>query len=243
MTPDAFRHLPHLLGKVTPPERSTLRATPERIAHWDQLARQAGHPPGWRLSDQAIEASRRAVLGGADPGEDLWIFGYGSLMWDPAFHFEEVRLAELQGWRRCFSLKTTFARGSVERPALMLSLEQCTGCCTGLAFRVAAREAEVETRMFWRREMIRGSYRPVFLPARTAQGEISALVLTANPAHPSYVGELALGETAATIASGSGAIGTNLQYLEQLVEKLAQLQIEDDYIRRLAEQVARIARA
>jgi cation transport protein ChaC len=91
--------------------------------------------------------------------------------------------------------------------------------------------------------MIVGSYRPILLPVNTPQGEITALVLASNPAHDSYVGELPLAEAAATIATGSGVIGTNLHYLEQLAEKLEQLQIEDRYIERLLERVRRIARA
>lgn len=243
MSPEAFKHLPHLRGKVTPPDQSEFRATPERLAYWDELARKIGRPPNWRLSDQELEESRRAVLGRCDSREDLWIFAYGSLMWDPAFHFEEVRLAELAGYRRRFSLKMTLARGSVEHPSLMLSLDEGTGSCTGLVFRVASHIADVETAILWRREMIVGSYRPVLLPASTPQGEIRSLALASNPAHASYVGELSLDETAAMIATGSGVIGTNLQYFEQLAEKLEQLQIEDDYIQRLLDRVHLIARA
>ncbi len=237
MSPEVFKHLPHLQGKLTPPERSEFRATPERMAYWDQLAQKVGRPPTWRLSDQELEESRRAVLGQRESGRDLWVFAYGSLMWDPGFHFEEVRLAELDGFRRCFSLRIRLGRGSAENPALMLALEPGAGCCTGLAFRIGSALLEEEMTIFWRREMITASYRPRLLPARTPQGEIESLVLTANPAHQNYVGPLALEETAQTIATGSGALGTNLHYLEQLVEKLEQLGIRDDYVQQLIDRV------
>ena len=237
MSPDVFKHLPHLDGKLTPLEQSEFRATPDKVEYWDGLARKMGHPPGWRLTDAEIEASRRAVLAGHERGRDLWIFGYGSLMWDPALHFEEVRLATLEGYRRCFSMQSRIGRGSTEKPALMLSLERGEGRCTGLAFRIAAHLADDETAVFWRREMITGSYRPVLLPATTPQGEIRSLVLAANPAHANYVGDLPLEESAAIIAAGVGMLGTNLKYLEQLVEKLEQLRIEDDYIRQLMDRV------
>ena len=138
MTADAFIHLPELRTRVTHPEKSRLRLTPEMFAMWEQRVRAAGWPEDWRLSDEVIEASRLAVLGGHKEGCDLWIYSYGSLMWDPGFHFAEVRLADVEGYQRRFTLKINLGRGSQDFPALMLSLEQEEGCCRGLAFRIAA---------------------------------------------------------------------------------------------------------
>jgi hypothetical protein len=112
----------------------------------------------------------------------------------------EIRLAALDGHQRRFNFQTSMARGTVEQPALMLSLEARVGCCQGLAIHLAAERAEAELEILWRREMIRGAYRPVMLPVATPQGDISALVFTSNPAHPEYVGELPLPDTAAIIA-------------------------------------------
>jgi cation transport protein ChaC len=234
---DAFRHLPDLRGRVTPPDESELRVTAEVLALWNQRARDLGRPANWRLSDQEIEDSRRAVLGGLGAGHDLWIYGYGSLMWDPGFHFAEVRLADLQGYQRRFSYKTTLGRGCPEQPGLMLSLERSDGCCRGLAFRVTADVVDAESTIVWRREMIRGGYRPALLPVSTPQGEITALAFTPNLAHPDYVGELPLKETAAIIARGAGVLGTNRQYLENLVAQIEHLDIEDTYMTQLVEQV------
>jgi glutathione-specific gamma-glutamylcyclotransferase len=236
-TTDPFTHLPQLRERVTPAERSELRVTPEVLATWDRRARDLGRPTGWRLTNQELEASRRAVLGDLDGRQDFWIYSYGSLLWDPGFHFLEVRRAELDGYERRFSCRTRIGRGSEERPGLMLSLEEGGGPCKGLAFRVAADLADAETAILWRREMIRGTYRPVLLPIRTPQGEIRALVFAANRAHPDHVGELPLGETASLIARGSGILGTNLRYLEQVVEQLERLEIEDTYLRRLLARV------
>jgi cation transport protein ChaC len=237
LIPDAFRHLPHLREKVTPPERSELRVTPDVLAGWDRRASELGRPKDWRLSDQELDASRRAVLGDLDVGQDFWIYSYGSLLWDPGFHFVEVRLAELEGYRRRFSCLTRIGRGSQECPGLMLSLEAGGGSCRGLAFRVAAAVADGESAIVWRREMIRGTYRPALLRVSTPQGGIEALVFAANQAHPDYVGELPLEETASIIARGIGILGTNLRYLEQLAEQLENLAIEDDYLTRLLQHV------
>lgn len=238
---DAFTHLPHLRNRVTRAENSELRVTPEVLAFWDQRARKLGRAADWRLTDQELEASRLAVLGPLDAGEDLWIYSYGSLMWDPGIHFVEVRLAELAGHQRRFSYRTTLGRGTPECPALMLSLEPCVGSCRGLVFRVGADVADAESAVVWRREMIRGGYRPKLLPVSTPQGDVTALAFASNPSHADYVGELSLIETAAMIANATGVLGTNRHYLEQLAAQLENLGIEDAYVQNLAEQVQGIA--
>lgn len=233
MTADAFVHLPGLRSRVMHPLKSHLRLTPELFAMWEQRARAAGWPAGWRLSDEVIEASRVAVLGDHQAGNDLWIYCYGSLMWDPGFHFAEVRLADVEGFRRRFTLKINLGRGSQDFPALMLSLERGEGRCHGLAFRIAADAVHSETAILWRREMLRGGYAPALLPIQTPQGPIRALAFVSNPSHPSYVGELPLAETAAIIASGKGILGTNRDYLVQLAAQLAALDIDDPYVTQL----------
>jgi len=105
LTADAFIHLPNLRERVTKPEQSLLRLTPEMFAMWEQRARAAGWPASWRLPDDVIEASRLALLGDHRSGDDLWIYSYGSLMWDPGFHFAEVRLADVENYQRRFTLK------------------------------------------------------------------------------------------------------------------------------------------
>ena len=235
MTPQAFMHLPELEGRITPPEASGLRLTDEVLAAWDAQARAQGLPDDWRLPD--AERSRRAVLAGQD-GEDLWVFGYGSLMWNPGIHFQEVRRASLDGFARRFALATTIGRGTTNCPGLVLTLLPCAGVCHGLAFRIHHTLVEAESRLLWRREMIRGGYCPALLPLDTPQGRIEALVLTA---HPQYRGELSLEDTAAIIASACGSIGSNRAYLDQLDEQLDLLGIEDDHVRALSAMVRREA--
>jgi glutathione-specific gamma-glutamylcyclotransferase len=231
VTADAFIHLPDLRDRVTQPGQSLLRLTPEMFAMWEGRARAAGLPASWRLSDELIEASRLALLG--DHRDDLWIYSYGSLMWDPGFHFAEVRLADVEGYQRRFTLRIDLGRGSREHPALMLSLEPQAGSCRGLAFRIAADAVHAESAILWRREMLRGGYCPALVPMTTPQGPITALAFVSNTAHPSYVGELPLAETAATIATGKGVLGTNRDYLVQLAAQLQALDIYDPYVAQL----------
>jgi cation transport protein ChaC len=247
---DAYRHLPHLRERIAPPEASALRVTPQTLALWDQRARDQGRGADWRWSDEQLEATRSALLGPAERQHDLWVFGYGSLMWDPGFHFAEVRLAELPMHRRRFSCRTVLGRGSPECPGLMLTLEPqaqaqtepepVPAACSGLAFRIDAAMASHESGMLWRREMIRGIYQPRLLPVHTPQGAVTALVFAANTAHDDHVGELPLDEAAAIIARAEGVLGSNRQYLEQLVWQLEHLGLDDRYLRQLLQRVQQL---
>ena len=241
MMRDAFAHLPHLRDKVIPACQSALRATADVLSAWDQLAHRQGCPDNWRLSDQVLHESMQAFLAGIDTGQDVWVFAYGSLMWNPGFHFAEVRLATLAGHQRCFSFKIDIGRGTVDCPALMLSLENQPGCCTGLAFRIAANQLHEELAVLWRREMLQGSYLAAMLPVTTPQGRVTALVFASNPSSSNYVGAQSLDQTARTIATASGFGGSNRQYLEQLAAQLAHLDINDDYVRQLLARVDQIA--
>ncbi|MES2717509.1 MAG: gamma-glutamylcyclotransferase [Pseudomonadota bacterium] len=233
MDADPYAHLPHLRGCLTPVAQSALRVTPQALAAWDAQACARGLPPDWRWSEQQIEASRCALLGAGPSPQDLWVFGYGSLMWDPAMHFSEVRRAELAGHARRFSYRTLMGRGTPERPALMLTLEPAADCCHGLVFRIPAALAAEETAMLWRREMVRGGYCPQQLAVCTPQGPVQALAFLSNRAHPGYIGELPLAESAAIIAAAAGQLGRNRDYLAQLDAQLLRLGIADDYIHRL----------
>lgn len=244
MSFDPFVHLPHLRGRIQPPDASPVRMTDAVWATWDQRAREMGRPDGWRMPDAAREATRRALLADHDPSQDLWVFAYGSLMWDPAIHFSEVRVARVEGHVRRFTCGGTVGRGSPEHPALYLALEPTdSGHCTGLAFRIPAAAAETETTYLWRREMLVGSYLPVRIPLHTPQGPVRAIAFAANPAHPDHVPEKSLAETAATIAAASGLIGTNLAYLEQLAAQLDALQIEDGYVAQVLGAVRRAGKS
>ncbi len=236
---DPFTNLPHLRGKLTPTDQSALRLTPEGLAAWDQRARDSGRPANWRLPDEVREASRHAVLGNRDRSEDLWVYAYGSLMWDPGFHFAEVRTAQVEGYQRRFTLKSIGGRGTADHPCLFLSLEKRAGTCTGLAFRISADTAEHESTILWRREMVTGAYAPEVCPMTTPQGGIRALVFASNPTHCDYFPEKPSAETAAIIAAASGPLGTNREYLEQVAAQLLALQIEDDYIAALLHDLQR----
>jgi cation transport protein ChaC len=214
-----------------------MRITREALATRDERARAVGYPADWRQSDQQIDRSWRSFLSSRVESGDLWVFGYGSLMWDPGFHYTEVRLAEADGYQRRFTFKIEVITGSPEHPGLVLSLEQQPGCCRGLAFRIAADLVEAESEILWRREMILFSYSPRIVSMATPQGSIEALVFASDRSQPNYIGELPLKETAATIAQGVGIRGANRTYVTKLSSELKELNIEDSYIKQLLKQI------
>lgn len=248
LSPHAFVHVPELQHRLTPAHASGLRLTDDVLAEWDAQARCQGLPADWRLPDADVERSRCEVLADVAAGQqDLWVFAYGSLMWNPGFHFDEVRRASLPGFARRFALSTSIGRGTPDCPGLVLTLQphhasqntRNAAVCEGLVFRIPAVWVDAESRMLWRREMITGAYCPTLMPLHTPQGPLaSALVLTANTGHRHYRGDLTMRQTADTIAQACGRMGSNRDYLDQLAAQCAVLGIDDPYVQQLATLVA-----
>ena len=238
LPPEAFAHVPELVGRITPPERSNFRMTHAVVDGWDAHARKVGLPTTWRRSHDEREALRRSALAGRID-RDLWVFAYGSVMWDPGFHAVEIRRARVPGWHRCFDLMVPFGRGTPEQPCLQGGLNT-GGVCDGLAFRIPAVAVDRETEILCMREMVCEGYALHFLYAETPQGPIEALAFASDPACPSVV-QLDEEETARIIAIASGFVGPNKEYLDNIVLKLREVGIDDPATERLAMRVAALA--
>jgi cation transport protein ChaC len=214
---------------------------PRRL--WDECG--GGLRP---FTDAELESSRACMLTGAGSGEDVWVFGYGSLMWNPLFHYAERRPATLRGFHRSFCLRSIVGRGTPEHPGLMLALDK-GGSCRGLAYRLAADAAAQELRLLWRREMVVGSYIPRWTRVEAdacpdSQGcaeELRTLVFVVNHDNPNYLGPLPFDQVATTLATASGRIGSGADYLFRTMEALAAHGLRDGYVERLRERVARDA--
>jgi glutathione-specific gamma-glutamylcyclotransferase len=166
----------------------------------------------------------------------VWVFGYGSLMWNPAFHFAERRAALVHGYHRQFCLWARAGRGSPSRPGLMLALER-GGSCHGVAFRLHRDKVLSELDVVWRREMLTMAYRPVWVTARTAKGAERAIAFAANRSHERYVRGLHSGEIVRYLASGAGPLGRCRDYLFDTVLHLRDLGIRDRRLEALAHAV------
>ncbi len=230
-TQDPFRHHLELRGRIIDPLTSDNRH--RDIAAWDEKVRAAGGPANWRHADDYREETRRRALQGR-MNRDLWVFAYGSLMWDPAFLFSEVRVALLTGYRRSFCLKTTLGRGTPDAPGLMAGLDT-GGRCHGLAYRIDRKHLDEETEILWKREMILHAYSPQFVPVETQAGAIEALAFVVDHRAPGYAPGLSIEQTASFIATGVGALGSSLEYLENLAGQFEALGIEDPQVRELCE--------
>ena len=141
------------------------------------------------LSDEELTASRRAVLAAAEPGAEVWLFGYGSLIWNPAFHYVERRIGRAHGYHRRFCLWSHVGRGSRDKPGLVLGLDHGGSCC-GVVYRLAGEAVESEFNVLWQREMVSGAYTPRWITVRTDHGPVRAVAFAINHDHPRYAGRL-----------------------------------------------------
>jgi cation transport protein ChaC len=190
-------------------------------------------PPGTLFrSDEEVQADLDAALARHPAGEDVWLFGYGSLMWNPALHFVERRGGIVRGWHRRYCLWLHAGRGSPENPGLMLALDR-GGSCAGMLFRIAAAEARNELLLAWRREMFTDAYNSRWVTAQTADGPVRAATFVANRRHDRYSGPLEEREVASRLGSASGALGTCREYLDETVAALRAIGLHDHALERL----------
>lgn len=160
-------------------------------------------------------------------GQPLWVFGYGSLMWDPGFPYTKQMTARLWGFHRGFCVWSHRYRGTPEKPGLVLGLMP-GGSCTGKAFRVKRGDETAVIDYLYRREMVTGVYRPGFHLAAMENGErVKVLAFVADPHHKQYAGYLSEKQVIDTIATCCGARGPNAAYLANTVQHLDDLGIAD----------------
>jgi len=188
-------------------------------------------------SPEQRSASLAATLACRPDQSPVWLFGYGSLMWNPAFEFEESAPGMLVGWHRAFCLRLTAGRGTACRPGRMLALKE-GGRTTGLAYRLPEAGLEDELTLVWKREMITGCYLPTWCKLELDDGRtVNALVFIMDPRHPLYEADTRAETIAPLIASASGPLGTNAQYLFSLEQEMKKHGMKDDCMSELANQV------
>ncbi len=179
-----------------------------------------------RMTPEDREISKQKTLSLLPPGKDVWLFGYGSLMWNPTIHYVERRAAKLYGYHRQFCLWTHMGRGTPEQPGLMLGL-QSGGSCNGIAYRVEADIADHELSVVWNREMVSGAYVPKIVQIRTNGAPVNAIAFVINQNHDRYAGRLPDETIVDAIAKAEGPIGRCCNYLFNTVENLDELGIGD----------------
>ena len=197
---------------------------------------------GMRLLSEAERAkSLHDTLAQRPPGEPVWLFGYGSLIWNPAIHFAERRTATIRGWHRAFCLATRAGRGTPENPGLVLGLD-AGGWCSGVAFRLEDDIVETELALLWRREMLAGSYVPRWIDVEDEAGVRfgSAIAFTVNTEADQYAGDLAQQAVVDRLATAAGELGTSADYLFRTCAGLHAEGIPDLELDRLAQTVTAV---
>jgi len=201
---------------------------------WRALA-----PPGIRIrSDAELETSCARALARLGSAEDLHVFAYGSLMWNPALDVAHACRARVQGWHRRFCMRTLLGRGCAQAPGAMLALDR-GGACQGVLFRIAAANVQAEARLLWRREMIAGSYEPRWVPACVDGVTIPALTFVGNRHHERYLGRQPMEDIARLVRTGRGSLGTSRAYFDATLEALDFLGIRDQGLERLRRVILR----
>lgn len=158
--------------------------------------------------------------------DEVWIFGYGSLMWRPGFDYLEARPARLHGFHRSFCVYSWHHRGTRQRPGLVLGLD-LGGSCLGRAYRVAAENAEAVIAYLDEREMVTAVYRPIRHLVRLPDRMVTARAYVVDRSHPQYAGKLSVEEQARQIDGASGVSGVNVDYLASTVAHLDEMGIKD----------------
>jgi cation transport protein ChaC len=170
-------------------------------------------------------------------GDPFWVFGYGSLMWQPAFPYEEVQPALLHGYHRAFCVYSCHYRGTPEEPGLVLGLAR-GGSCRGLAFRVNPSAAAAVKSYLDERELIGYAYVARTVRVVTPSSAVAAYTFVADPTHSLYAGDLGIERSATIIMRARGATGLNREYL---INTVRQIEAEGFVDRKLHALLARVA--
>ena len=190
--------------------------------------------------DDAGPADGPAGIGPAGDG-DVWVFGYGSLMWRPGFPYLAVEPALLRGYHRAFCVYSVRYRGTPECPGLVTGLDR-GGSCRGRAFRVAAANADAVRTYLDDRELVTGVYVRRIVPVELPGGTVTAWTYVVDRTHRQYAGNLPLDEAARVILGGRGTAGNNRDYLENTVAHLDDLGISDGPAHKLWRLVEKLGR-
>jgi cation transport protein ChaC len=220
---------PDLISKV---DRSVLEKDGVR-----QAVRNAGHGH-LLMSDADVAASLAATLAMHPQSRPVWVFGYGSLIWNPLMEYAERVPGRIHGFHRGFYLWSKVNRGSPEVPGLVLGLDR-GGSCQGVAYRLHDDRLASELALLWRREMVIGTYRPRWVGADLGNRNVRAIAFVVDRNKAGYTGRLDDAQIVSIALKACGHYGTCADYLVQTAHSLEQAGIADPRMSRLAKLVCR----
>lgn len=185
----------------------------------------------WSIRTEALR--RRLVK-----ARRLWVFAYGSLLWNPGFPVAEQRPALARGLQRRFCIRSVHYRGTPERPGLVLGLDR-GGVCAGLVLRPPPGAVADTVAYLWARELITPVYEPALVRLATCSGPVQALAFIVRRRSPDFFDDPDMTMAADHIHEARGSNGTNLDYLAATVDKLRRLKLPDARLEALLTEVRR----
>lgn len=178
------------------------------------------------LTEAQRQASLDASLSHWNGQDDLWVYGYGSLVWRPEFDFVERRPALLRGYHRSLCLWSRVNRGTPERPGLVFGLD-AGGSCRGMVYRIAAAQVPHTLTQLWKREMPSGAYIPKWLACATEPSDVQALAFVMDREQAAYVSGLTHEQLIAIVCDAHGSYGSCTEYVLETAQALNDAGIHD----------------
>ena len=184
------------------------------------------------LNPETYRLRKRDEMIAASCGPTVWVFGYGSLIWNPAFEYDERRVGTLYGYHRQFCFWSTAGRGTPDAPGMMLGLDR-GGSCRGIVLGVRRERAGTELASVFMRELTGKAYNVRLLRVATDDGPVRAITFVADRRARNYAGRIPDAEIARHIAQGCGHLGSCADYLFNTTQHLERLGIHDRQLHRL----------
>lgn len=172
--------------------------------------------------------------------DEFWVFGYGSLMWNPGFSYEERMQGRMIGYRRSLCVRSWHHRGTQDRPGLVLGLDR-GGSCRGVAFRVAPDNRDETVEYLRERELVTHVYLERLLPVRLDDGRrVQALTYVVDRGHHQYGGAVSVEEAAMIVNQAAGVSGPNPVYVANTVAHLRDMGIRDQWLEQVVAEIERL---
>ena len=184
------------------------------------------------MSSQELSASFQGMLKGQNLDNGVWVFGYGSLMWNPDINYVEKTTALVSGYYRRLCLKSTVYRGTQDYHGLVFGLDEGNSCL-GMAFRISPDHLATELQKVWEREMFAGTYIPIWVSVQIKKQSVSAITFVINPEHEHYVPDITLDEVAERVVRAEGKCGSCQDYVLNTFKYLQKLGLSDPVLEQL----------
>ncbi|KLK93858.1 hypothetical protein AA309_05025 [Microvirga vignae] len=214
--------------------------TPDLVALVHRSLEDTGPEPGLVYhTSEDYDAIVARMLALHPPGQDAWLFAYGSLIWKPAVEHVDARRGTAHGWHRSFCFRITRWRATREQPGLMMAMDR-GGQCRGMLYRLPGHSLQEQLGKLFRREFTvkPANSMPRWIRVATEEGPVTAIAFVMNRQAPAYVGRLAPEDVADVLAKACGHWGSGAEYLHNTVMHLAENGIHDRNLWRLQKLVA-----